>query len=175
MESPDKSNCKEYQALQYKTMINNGTNIDNIIVNETNEEKIHHFLEKEIAKNKKQPWLKLTRTNKFQKLKSYLQEIVKPMYNLNDEEIKVCETYFFQCLERKKLHKNNEVVYDEVEGIIKDLNAVMFDDTKRKFVSNKNFSSSLKNNSKSNQEPKTTQKTKTQKKPRQSKETSKKE
>ena len=47
------TNCKEYQALQYKTMINNGTNIDNVIVNETNEAKINHFLENEIAKNKK--------------------------------------------------------------------------------------------------------------------------
>ena len=66
--SESNNNCKEYQALQYKTMINNGTNIDTAILNETNEEKINNFLEDEIAKNKKQPWIKLTRTNKVQKL-----------------------------------------------------------------------------------------------------------
>ena len=96
---------------------------------------------------------------------------MQPKYHLNDEEVKLNESYFFQCLERKKLHKNNEVVYDDVDGKIKWLNAVTFDEAKRKFVSNKDFSSSLKNNSKSNQEMKNTQKAKTQKKPRKSKET----
>ena len=166
------SNCKEYQALQYKTMINNGTNIDNVIDNETNEEKINHFLETEIASNKKQSWIKLTRTNKFQKLKKYLNEIAVPMYSLNKEEITQCENYFFQCLERKKLHKNNEVFYDENKGIIEGLKSITFDEDKRKFLTNKNFSSSLKNNSKNNQETKkTTQRAKTRKKSKNLKDT----
>lgn len=160
--SESTNNCKEYQALQYKTMINNGTNIDTAILNETNEEKINNFLENEIAKNKKQQWIKLTRTNKVQKLKHYLSDIAAPEYNLTHDELVQSENYLIQCLERKKLHKNNEVLYNDENGVLEGLQSVLFDTEKRKFLTNKNFNSSLKN--KSNKKP--IQRSKTQKKPK---------
>ena len=161
--SESNNNCKEYQALQYKTMINNGTNIDTKIVNETNEDKINNFLENEIAKNKKQPWIKLTRTNKVQKLKQYLKDIATPEYNLTQDELVQSEYYLIQCLERKKLHKNNEVLYNDENGLLEGLQSVLFDTEKRKFLTNKNFNSSLKNKS-DNKKP--AQRSKTQKKPK---------
>ena len=161
--SESNNNCKEYQALQYKTMINNGTNIDTAILNETNEEKINNFLEDEIAKNKKQQWIKLTRTNKVQKLKQYLNDIAAPEYNLTQEELVQSENYLIQCLERKKLHKNNEVLYNDENGLLEGLQSILFDTEKRKFLTNKNFNSSLKNKS-DNKKP--AQRSKTQKKPK---------
>lgn len=161
--SESNNNCKEYQALQYKTMINNGTNIDTAILNETNEEKINNFLEDEIAKNKKQQWIKLTRTNKVQKLKQYLNDIAAPEYNLTQEELVQSENYLIQCLERKKLHKNNEVLYNDENGVLEGLQSILFDTEKRKFLTNKNFNSSLKNKS-DNKKP--AQRSKTQKKPK---------
>ena len=44
--SGDKQECKEYNALKYKTIILTGNNIEKKIDNETNEDTINHFLMK---------------------------------------------------------------------------------------------------------------------------------
>ena len=66
-------------------------------------------------------------------------------------------------MERKKLHKNNEVLYNDENGVLEGLQSILFDAEKRKFLTNKNFNSSLKNKS-DNKKP--AQRSKTQKKPK---------
>ena len=54
------SDCKEYNSLKYKTMIMNGTNIESTL--ESNEDKVHQFLNQDMEQNKKNVWSKLSKT-----------------------------------------------------------------------------------------------------------------
>jgi hypothetical protein len=78
--------CKEYNALKYKTMIMTGENMENNIVNETNESTLHSFLMQEQINNKKQSWNKLSKTYKIQKLQTYVYDTLKVQHELNEDE-----------------------------------------------------------------------------------------
>ena len=69
--------CKEYNSLKYKTMMMTGTNMDTKIENEASEETINSFLMKEMDSRKKQPWNKLTKTDKIKKIKHYIDTLLK--------------------------------------------------------------------------------------------------
>jgi hypothetical protein len=135
--------CKEYQALKYKTMIATGTNIESKIDNETNEQQLHSFLDNEIIMNKKQSWSKLTKTEKIKKVKFYLGNKGKEEYNLSADEIMNARRFILMLIERKKISKNNDIIYDEEKGLIEKINVIEFNETTRKFTLNK----SLKSNS----------------------------
>ena len=60
--------CKEYNTLKYKTMITTGQNIDSPIKNETSVDDLNDFLLQEMNDNKKQPWNKLSKTDKLKKI-----------------------------------------------------------------------------------------------------------
>lgn len=130
-------NCKEYQALKYKTMITTGTNIEKKIDNETNEEQLNNFLEKELKMNKKQSWNKLTKTEKIKKIKSYITGGLQNEYSLNDEELLLAKRYVLTLLDRKKLTKNHELDYNEETGEIEKINIIEFNSKSRKFTLNK--------------------------------------
>ena len=93
--------CKEYNNLKYRTMINIGTNIDPVI--NTSEDAINNFLNSDIENNKKGIWSKLTKTEKIKKIKTYINDKLKPEYNLSDEEIAYTTKVFNLMIERKKL------------------------------------------------------------------------
>ena len=130
-------NCKEYQALKYKTMITTGTNIEKKIDNETNEEQLNNFLEKELIMNKKQSWNKLTKTEKIKKIKSYITGGLQNEYSLTDEELSLTKRYVLTLLDRKKLTKNHELDYNEETGNIEKINIIEFNTKSRKFTLNK--------------------------------------
>lgn len=130
-------NCKEYQALKYKTMITTGTNIEKKIDNETNEEQLNNFLEKELKMNKKQSWNKLTKTEKIKKIKSYITSGLQNEYLLTDEELLITKRYVLTLLDRKKLTKNHELEYNEETGEIEKINIIEFNSKSRKFTLNK--------------------------------------
>lgn len=130
-------NCKEYQALKYKTMITTGTNIEKKIDNETNEEQLNNFLEKELKMNKKQSWNKLTKTEKIKKIKTYITSGLQNEYSLTDEELLIAKRYVLTLLDRKKLTKNHELDYNEETGEIEKINIIEFNSKSRKFTLNK--------------------------------------
>ena len=83
-----KSACKDYNTLKYKTMIATGNNIDKKIENEANEEDVHSFLMDEMKEHKKQPWNKLTKTEKIKKINHHVKTVLKNEYNLTQNECK---------------------------------------------------------------------------------------
>jgi hypothetical protein len=129
--------CKEYNALKYKTMIMTGENMEKNIVNETTEATLHSFLMQEQINNKKQSWNKLSKTYKIHKLQSYVNTTLKDEYELNEDECIQTMSYFKTLLERKKLHKNSELDYDEENGEIRGIQIILFNKTHRKFTLNK--------------------------------------
>lgn len=144
VEKKDVNECKEYNALKYKTMIMTGNNIEQKIDNETNKEELDDFLMKEMANNKKQPWSKLSKTYKIKKLNKYIVDVLKQKHDLTDIERSNLKRFMLNLLDRKKMTKNSEIDYDEETGIIKDIYIISFDQATRKFSINKTPTSSSK-------------------------------
>ena len=133
------NSCKEYQALKYKTMITTGTNIEKKIENETNEEQLNKFLENEILINKSQNWNKLSKTEKTNKIKYYVNNKAKDDYKLNEDETLAAKKYILHLLNRNQINKNNEINYDKESGNIENFNVILFNESTRKFTLNKTF------------------------------------
>ena len=131
--------CKEYQALKYKTMIATGTNLEKKIENETNEEQLNKFLESEILMNKSQNWNKLSKTEKSNKIKFYVNNKAKQDFNLNEEETLSAKKYILHMLNRNQINKNNELNYNKESGNIEEFHVILFNENSRKFTLNKKF------------------------------------
>ena len=123
--------CKEFNNLKYRTMINTGTNLENNI--DTSEDAMNNFLNIDIENNKKGIWSKLTKTEKIKKIKQYINEKLKPEYNLTDEEVLYTAKVFTIMIDRKKLSKNNELVYNQENGFIEQIGGLTFNLETRKF------------------------------------------
>lgn len=125
------SECKEFNNLKYRTMINTGTNLENNVG--TSEDTINNFLNMDIETNKKGIWSKLTKTEKIKKMKQYINDKLKPEYNLTDEEVTSTLKIFNIMIERKKLSKNNELIYNQDNGFIEQISGLTFNQDTRKF------------------------------------------
>ena len=121
----------ELQNIKYQTMLLNGnskvtsTKVDSLNIDE--------FLEREKMANKNKPWSKLGKNQKIQKIKEYIQQFIKK-HNCTMTEIENLKDYLVKCLERKKLQRVKDVVYDTKNGVIKAIPGLFFDKNKRKFT-----------------------------------------
>ena len=128
------SDCKEYNSLKYKTMIMTGTNIEPTM--DTNEEKINMFLSMDMEKNKKGVWSKLSKTEKVKKIKNYIKTTLLKEHNLTESEIVTANKFFSLLMDRKKLSKNNELIYNQEGGLIEGIEGLTFNVETRKFTIN---------------------------------------
>jgi hypothetical protein len=140
--SKNNNECKEFNNLKYRTMINTGTNLENNI--DTSEDAINNFLNIDIENNKKGIWSKLTKTEKIKKIKQYINEKLKLEYNLTDEEIVYTVKVFTIMIDRKKLSKNNELIYNQENGFIEQIGGLTFNIETRKFNINEDMAKKSK-------------------------------
>ena len=127
--------CQELKNIKYKTMLLNGaplreTKSSNDMSN------LEKFLEEEKINNSNEPWCKLNKTIKTKKLLEYVN-VYKKDKNLDETETNNLIAFFKDSLDKKKLCKVKDVVYDKINGIVKEIPSLVY--TK----SNKNFT--LKN------------------------------
>jgi len=141
--------CKEYNTLKYKTMIMTGQNIDKPIQNETNITDLDSFLMNEMNENKKQPWNKLSKTDKINKIIHFIKNILVNKYNLTEVEKANTQRYLLTLIDRKKISKNSELDYDETTGEIVNIHSIIFNTTNRNFTLNKEFKTNSKKVNKS--------------------------
>lgn len=127
-----KSDCKEYNALNYRTLIHTGTTLHANTV-ETTEESLANFLNDDMDKNRKGVWSKLTKTIKIMKLKKYMKDIGEH-YELSTEEMNRTTNILIKMVERKKLSKNNELIYNQENGNIESIPGLVFNKTTRNFT-----------------------------------------
>lgn len=114
----------ELKNIKYKNMIFNGIQIQES--KSTNSlSNLEKFLEDEKNNNKNEPWCKLNKTIKNKKLIDYAT-IYQKENNLNDVETELLVSFFKDSLDRNKLQKVKDVVYDKTTGIIKDVPALHF-------------------------------------------------
>ena len=91
------------------------------------------FLEREISFNKLETWGKLDKTVKIEKMNKYIDELIQK-YNLSIDEISSLKEYLISCIDKKNLQKVKDIVYDKESGLIKNIPALDFNNTTRKFV-----------------------------------------
>ena len=136
--------CKEYNSLKYRTMIMTGKNIDQELLHESTQQELDKFLHDEQTANEKQSWSKLSKTERLKKIDTFVADIFVKQYSLSEEETEILRGFVNKLLERKKLLKTNELSYDEENGTIEEIPALLFNSKTRRFTLNKNLSTMQK-------------------------------
>lgn len=94
---------------------------------------IDSFLDKERAHNKTESWVKLDKNVKRQVLHSYAEKYGKE-YNMPIKEIKVLKSFFNTCLEKNKLNRTKDVVYNKDTQIISSIPGLFFNKNSKNYT-----------------------------------------
>jgi len=130
----ESNECQELKNLKYKTMLLNGVPLQEIKSTSSNDlTNLEKFLENEKNNNNNEPWCKLNKTIKTKKLQDYV-EIYKQQNNLNDEESQNLFLFLKDCIDRKKLQRVKDVIYDKENGIIKEIPALCYVKSNKHFT-----------------------------------------
>ena len=116
--------CQELKNIKYKTMLLNGaplqeTKSSNDLSN------LDKFLESEKINNSNEPWCKLNKTIKTKKLIEYVSSY-KEEQKLDETEANMLIVFLKNSLDKKKLHRVKDVIYDKDTGIIKEIPALTY-------------------------------------------------
>ena len=126
------NNANEIINIKHKNMGFNGnkwndnSNSDNLLT-------LDLFLENEKNNNAQEPWSKLDKTNKNNKLIIFADKD-KEDNQLSEIEYAKLLVFFKECLVRKKLQRVKDVIYDKVTGIIKDVPALIYNKNANHFT-----------------------------------------
>tara|TARA_B100001175_G_scaffold312975_1_gene319845 strand:+ start:427 stop:939 length:513 start_codon:yes stop_codon:yes gene_type:complete len=123
--------CQELQNIKYQTMLLNHNS--KIYEAKPNVDNIEFFLENEKEVNKGKPWSKLSKAYKLKKISEYVLDYSKEK-KLTDEQITELKKYLIQCLNRKKLQRQKDVVYDMDTNKIKLINGLTYNKNRNKFT-----------------------------------------
>lgn len=122
----ESNECQELKNLKYKTMLLNGIPLQETKSTSSNDlSSLDKFLENEKNNNNDEPWCKLNKTTKTKKLQEYV-EVYKEQNTLSDEESSNLFLFLKDCIDRKKLHRVKDVIYDKENGTIKDIPALYY-------------------------------------------------
>lgn len=94
---------------------------------------IDSFLDRERAHNKTETWVKLDKNVKRQVLHSYAEKYGKE-YNMPVKEIKVLKSFFNTCLEKNKLNRTKDVVYNRDTQIITSIPGLFFNKNSKNYT-----------------------------------------
>lgn len=128
------NDCQELANIHYKTMLLKG-NTNQISTNNKNIDitSMELLLSKDNEKSSKEPWSKLDQTVKMKKINEYISNL-KNEYKLNNDEIKKLEEYLLIALQRKRLQRVKDVIYDKNKGEIKNIPCLIFNNKSRNFT-----------------------------------------
>jgi hypothetical protein len=124
--------CIELKNIKYKTMLINGVPISESKSSQSLQ-KLDQFLEDEKTTNKNEPWCKLNKTIKIKKIIDYV-EVYKEDKKLDNEETEKLIIFLRECLDRKKLQRIKDVLYDKEKGVVCDIPALTYIKTTKHFT-----------------------------------------
>jgi len=116
---------------KYKNILTAQPQEDNNTNNSMNT--IDEMLETEKKNMNSEPWNKLDKRLKIQKLHAYAEKYGKENA-LPAKEVKALKTFFSSCLTKDKLAKVKDVDYDKETGIISNISALAFNVTTHAFT-----------------------------------------
>ena len=127
-----KDECIELKNIKYKTMLMSGN-----VIQETkttnNMNNLENFLENEKITNKAEPWAKLDKTVKIQKLLIYA-EIYAKEKEYTEEEKNNLIRFLKDSLDRKKLQRVKDVIYDKMTCEVKEIPGLFYNKTNNHFT-----------------------------------------
>lgn len=91
---------------------------------EMNMAKLATLLQNDKTLKTNEAWCKLSKTNKLQKLKEYIQLYKTTVLNGTIDDDRLLD-FFRDCLDKKKLMKEKDVVYNRETGIITNITSLM--------------------------------------------------
>jgi hypothetical protein len=103
------------------------------ITTDTTVSNIDSMLENEKQKNKVDSWNKLDKTVKIQKLHAFAEKYGKE-HNYPAKDVKGLKTFFIECLDKSKLQKTKDVVYNKDAGEISAIPALHFNTSTHSFT-----------------------------------------
>ena len=130
----ESNKCQELKNLKYKTMLLNSVPLQETKTTSFNDlSNLDKFLENEKNNNVNEPWCKLNKTIKTKKIQEYVQ-VYKQENNLNDEESVILFSFLKDCIDRKKLQRVKDVLYDKENGNIKEIPALCYVKSNKHFT-----------------------------------------
>lgn len=116
--------CQELKNIKYKTMLLNGS-----VLKETKSSNdlsnLDTFLNEEMKNNEAEPWCKLNKTIKIQKMLEFVEKY-KTENVLNESERQLLINFLKECLDKKKLLRVKDVVYDKIKGTIIEIPSLVY-------------------------------------------------
>ena len=124
--------CHELKTIKYKSMLlnNNAEEKEETVENLSNME---NFLEEEKQMNNNEPWTKLNKTNKIIKFTEFVEKYSVD-HSISQLEKKCLLDFLNENLERKKLTKTKEVVYDKDSGKLLSIPNLIYNTSSKKFT-----------------------------------------
>ena len=125
--------CVELKNIKYQSMLlsNNFNKKDTL---QSNIDNLDELVKKQKTRSVNKPWSKLDKMSKIKKIYAY-EESIQDKELLSGEDIKELKKYLRICLERKKLQRVKDVLYDKSAGIIKVIPGLQIcKNTARKFT-----------------------------------------
>jgi hypothetical protein len=124
--------CQELKNIKYKTMLLNGamlkeTKSSNDLSN------LETFLECEKNTNNNDQWCKLNKTIKTKKVIEFVESYSKKN-SLDEEESIILTAFLKDCIDKKKISRVKDVIYDKVNGEIKEIPALIYTKSKKHFT-----------------------------------------
>jgi hypothetical protein len=119
--------CVELKNIKYQTMLLNGNH--KIDSNKQNSDNLLDFLQKESELNTKKPWNKLGKGTKIKKLNEYVEKYSID-HKFSQSKQDSLKEYLLKCLDRKKLQRVKDIVYDKNTGSIKNIPGLLFQKNK---------------------------------------------
>lgn len=124
--------CVELKNIKYKNMLLTGTTIPETTSSD-NISNLDKFLEDEKNNNKTEPWSKLDKTIKIKKIAAFA-EIYKKDKELSDEEEQALIVFLKDCLDKKRLSRVKDVIYDKVTGLIKEIPSLFYNKSNKHYT-----------------------------------------
>ena len=95
--------------------------------------KLDKFLEDDKNNNENEPWTKLDKTVKTRKILAFAEKYTEDK-SLTEEETAKLIAFLKDCLDKKKLQRVKDVLYDKTNGEIKEIPALLYNKTNRHFT-----------------------------------------
>jgi hypothetical protein len=119
--------------IKYKTLFYNHSSKHDANDQEMNLSNLDKFLEDEKVTNSNEPWSKLDKTCKIKKLLMFA-DTYKETKQLSEEEYSHLIAFFKDCLDKKKLQRVKDVIYDKNTGLVKDIPALFYNKQNNHFT-----------------------------------------
>lgn len=124
--------CIELKNIKYKSMLLNG-NSEEPIETVENLSNLEHFLAGEKKNSSNEVWAKLDKTTKMLKFGEFTNDYCTE-HNHGEDDKNELFVFLHTNLDRKRLLKVKEVIYDKNTGKIKSIPALMYNSTTKKFT-----------------------------------------